>query len=81
MKGYDSDILEIQVNRGYSYEETVLSVATALGIHSSDRAFALYKSNTARIPNAELLVKSKHRKWAVGQHVISFCIHNIMNVL
>ena len=70
MKGCDSNIEEIEVNRGYTYEETVLCAATALGIHSDDRAFALYKSNTARIHNAELLVKSKNIKWTVGNYLL-----------
>ena len=70
LKGYDSNLEEIEANRDDSYEDIISRVVTALHLPKVGQTFALYRPNTAHIPNADLTVNLQKRKWTLGNYLL-----------
>ena len=71
LKGYRSNLIEIEASRDDLYD-TILSRATeALHIEPERRKIYLYKPSTACIPNMDLTVKSVKKKWTLGNYLLA----------
>lgn len=70
IKGYDSNLEEIEANREDCYDQIVARAVKALNIPQRGRTFSLFKPTSAHIPNTDLPVKSTKRKWTLRNYLL-----------
>ena len=72
LKGYGSNLVEIEASRDDSYNTLLSRAAEALQIKSGRKdALRLYKPSTACIPDMDLTVKFVKRKWTLGNYLLA----------
>ena len=70
IKGYDSNLEEVEASREDSYDDILLNAAAILDIPLSIEKLSLYRPNCAHTPNRELTVNSLKKKWTLGNYLM-----------